>query len=155
MTFNIFLSYSTMDLETAKRLQSYLAQIQGTRVFLSEASLILGQLSDALINEIKQCNLFIVLYSKNSQNSNYVQQEIGVARGQGKIVIPVLLDAEAKPDAMLQGVSYIALYDEQKRNMQLPRLYAYISQESQRKATGQFLLALGAIWLLGNALSER
>lgn len=155
MTYNIFISYSTKDGEPARRLHSYLAQIQSVSVFLSESSLILGSLSDALVQKIKDSDLFIVLYSKNSQASNYVQQEIGVAKGNQKLIIPILLDQDAKPDAMLQGLSYISLYDEEKRNMQLPRLYAYIGQESQRKATGQALLALGAIWLLGNALSER
>ncbi|MBS3061555.1 MAG: toll/interleukin-1 receptor domain-containing protein [Candidatus Diapherotrites archaeon] len=148
MTFNIFISYSTKDIETAKRQQNYFSQIQGTRVFLSESSLILGQLSDVFINEIKKCDLFIVLYSKNSQNSTYVQQEIGVAKGNGKLVIPVLLDAEAKPDAMLQGISYLSIYDEEKRNTQMPRLYQYITQETQKKATGETLLFLGALYTL-------
>lgn len=154
MVFNIFISYSTKDLETAKQLQSYIAQIQGTSVFLSESSLIAGQLSEALVTKIKGCDLFIVLYSKNSQNSNYVQQEIGVAKGNNKIIIPLLLDAEAKPDAMLEGISYLATYDEEKRNAQMPKLYNYVAQESQKKANTQALLALGAIFLLGYALSK-
>jgi len=148
MTFNIFISYSIKDLETAKQLQKYLAQIQGTSVFLSESSLIIGQLSDAIVTKIKECDLFVVLYSKNSQNSNYVQQEIGVARGNSKIIIPVLLDSEAKPDAMLQGISYLSLYDEEKRGVQMPELYNYIVRESQKKATGQVLLALGVLYVL-------
>ncbi|HCJ66193.1 MAG TPA: hypothetical protein DHV62_02410 [Elusimicrobia bacterium] len=154
MVFNIFISYSTKELETAEQLQSYISQIQGTSVFLSESSLIIGQLSEALISKIKECDLFIVLYSKNSQNSNYVQQEIGVAKGNNKIIIPVLLDEEAKPDAMLQGISYLAIYDEEKRDKQMPRLYNYVAQESQRKANTQALLVLGAIFLLGYVLSK-
>lgn len=154
MAFNVFISYSLKDLETARQLQGYLAQIQGTSAFLSESSLIIGQLSEALITKIKECDLFIVLYSKNSQNSNYVQQEIGVARGNNKIIIPLLLDAEAKPDAMLQGISYLSIYDEEKRTTQIPRLYNYVAQESQKKINSQTLLALGAIVLLGYALSK-
>ncbi|MEX2193010.1 MAG: toll/interleukin-1 receptor domain-containing protein [Nitrosarchaeum sp.] len=154
MVFNAFISYSVRDSETAKRLQQYLAQIQGTSVFLSESSIIIGQLSEALITKIKECDLFIVLYSKNSQNSNYVQQEIGVAKGNNKIIIPILLDIEVKPDSMLQGISYLSIYDEEKRNTQMPKLYNYVTQESQRKNNTQTLLALGAIALLGYALSE-
>ncbi|MCS4541225.1 MAG: toll/interleukin-1 receptor domain-containing protein [Euryarchaeota archaeon] len=133
-------------------LQGYLAQIQGVSVFLSESSLIIGQLSKALITKIRECDLFIVLYSKNSQSSTYVQQEIGVAKGNNKIIIPILLDADARPDAMLQGVSYLSIYDEEKRNRQLPLLYNYILQESQRKNASQALLVLGVIILLGYAL---
>lgn len=154
MAFNIFISYSLKDLEIARQLQNYLSRIQGTSTFLSESSLIIGQLSEALITKIIECDLFIVLYSKNSQNSNYVHEEIGVAKGNNKIIIPILLDAEAKPDAMLQGISYLSIYDEEKRNAQIPRLYNYIVQESQKKNNSQTLLALGFIGLLVYALSK-
>ncbi len=149
MAFNVFISYSTKDIGIAHRLQNYLTQIQDTSIFLSESSLIVGQLSDTLVMKIKECDLFIVLYSKNSQNSNYVQQEIGVARGNIKIIIPILLDSEAKPDAMILDTSYLTLYDEEKRNAQMPKLYNYIAQESKKKNNIQTLLALSAIILLG------
>ncbi|MCX8015475.1 MAG: toll/interleukin-1 receptor domain-containing protein [candidate division WOR-3 bacterium] len=149
MAFNIFISYSTKDLEIAMKLQTYLSQIQGTSVFLAETTLIVGKLSDAIISEIKKCDLFIILYSKNSHNSNYVQQEIGVAIANNKKIIPILLDAETKPDAMLKDYKYLSIYDEDKRNTQIPQLYNYIVEESQKKADIQAVLTLGIIFLLG------
>ncbi len=155
MTFNVFISYSTKDKATALQLKNYVAKIQSTSIFLAESDLIVGQLSEAIITKIKECDLFIVLYSKNSQNSNYVQQEIGVAKGSNKIIVPILLDSKAKPDAMLAGISYLSIYDEEKRNAQMPKLYSYITQESQKKANTQAILALGAVLLLGYALSRK
>ena len=149
MTFNVFISYSTKDSVTARQLYTYLSQIQGTSVFLSESKLIVGQLAEYLITKIKECDLFIVLYSKNSENSNYVQQEIGAAKGNNKIIVPILLDEESKPDAMLKGISYITIYDPEQRNTQMPRLYDYVFQQTQNKINSQMFLALGAIALLG------
>ncbi len=154
-TYNIFISYSTLDIETAKRVATYLSQIQGVSVFISDSSLIVGTLSNELVEKIKHCDLFIVLYSKNSLNSNYVQQEIGVAKGNNKLILPILLDAEAKPSAMLQGISYLSIYDENKAKEQMPRLYNYIIQETQKKANAQALLALGALFAFGYLLSEK
>ncbi len=154
-TYNIFISYSTLDIEIAKRIVTYLSQIQGVSVFLSDSNLIVGTLSNVLIEKIKHCDLFLVLYSKNSYSSNYVQQEIGVAKGNNKLIIPILLDDEARPSAMLQGTSYLSIYDENKAKEQMPRLYNYIVQESQKKANGQALFALGAIFALGYLLSEK
>lgn len=153
--FKVFISYTTLDIEKAKRVATYLSQIQGVSVFISDSCLIVGTLSNVLVEKIKHCDLFIVLYSKNSLNSNYVQQEIGVAKGNNKPIIPILLDAEAKPSAMLQGISYLSIYDENKAKEQMPRLYNYIIQESKKKANGQALLALGALFALGYLLSEK
>ena len=154
VVYNVFISYSAKDGETAKNLQSYLAQIKGVSVFLSETVLILGSLSDTLVQKIKECDLFIVLYSKNSQASTYVNQEIGVAKGNQKLIIPILLDSEARPDAMLEGISYLSLYDETKRNEQMPRLYNYISEQSNKKAGSEFLGGLILAALLVYALSK-
>ena len=154
MTYNIFVSYSSKDAEIAKKVQKYFGQIQGTSVFLAENELIIGSLSQAIIQFIRQSDLFLVLYSRNSHSSTYVQQEIGVALGNNKIIIPILLDAEAKPDAMIGNVQYLSIYDEQKRNEQLPRLYSYIVQQTQRKAGNTALLGLGALALLYYAAKE-
>ncbi len=155
MSYDIFISYSTLDIEVAKKITAYLSQIRDVSVFLSDSSLIVGTLSDVLVNKIKFCDLFVVLYSKNSHGSTYVQQEIGVAKGNNKLMIPILLDAEAKPSAMLQGISYLSIYDENIAKEQMPILYHYIVQESQKKASAQALLALGALFAIGYLLSEK
>lgn len=151
MTYEIFISYSTFDIDTAKRITDYLSRIRGVTVFLSESNLIAGRLSDILVEKIKSCDLFIVLYSRNSHNSIYVQQEIGVAKGNNKLIIPILLDSEAKPNAMLEGMRYLTIYDENKARENMPMLFNYIAQQLQKKADTkktEGLLVLGAMLFL-------
>lgn len=154
-SYHIFLSYSSKDIETAKKLQNYFSQIYNVKVFLAETELIIGKLSTTIIQTIRKSDLFLVLYSKNSHNSTYVQQEIGIAIDQNKPIIPILLDSLAKPDAMLQGINYLTIYDETKKQEQMPKLYNYIVQESTKKAQGQAILVLGAIIGLGYLLSKK
>ena len=158
MTYKVFLSYSTKDSNKAKELQEHFERIPEVSVFLYQTSFILGHVDDAIKAEIKGCDLFMILYSKNSINSNYVQHEAGVAKGHDKIIIPVLLDSEVKPDGMLEGYSYFSIYDEEKAKVEMPKLYDYIVQESQKKSTptsvsteisGVALLTIIGIALLG------
>ncbi len=144
MGYSIFLSYSSKDLNTARFLEQYLIKINGVDVFLAESNLIIGELSNALMNKIKNCDMFIVLISKNSQDSAYVQQEIGVAKGAAKTIIPLVLDNEARPEAMLQGISYFPIYNESKRNEQLSRIYGHITKKAQERSM-ESALAIAAI----------
>ena len=154
MVFGIFISYSTYDSDTAKRIENYLRQITNTEIYLYETQVKTGQISEAIIQKIRQCDLFIVLYSKNSIQSTYVQQEIGVAKGNHKIIIPILLDSDAKPDALLTGINYLSIYDEKKRNEQLPKLYQNVANESQKKASAQALLVIGGLATLAYLASK-
>ncbi len=154
MVFNIFISYSIKDSETARKLDSYFKQITNTQIFLFESQTLFGQLSVNIIQRIMACDLFIVLYSKNSIQSTYVQQEIGVAKGNNKMIIPILLDVEAKPDALLAGITYLSLYDEQKRNQEMPKLLQYVAENSKKKENLQAVVAVGVIGLLIYALSK-
>jgi len=153
MSYKVFLSYSTKDNAMANRVKKYFEQITDVSVFLCETSLIFGHVDDAIKAHIIDCDLFMILYSKNSINSNYVQHEIGVATGHNKIIIPILLDNEVKPDGMLQGYNYFPIYDEEKAKVEMPKLYNYIVQESQKKSSsnigGMALMAIGVIALLG------
>ena len=155
MAFNIFISYSTKDGEIAKSIEKYFKQIKDTEPFLYDSQLTIGNLTEILIQRITQCNLFIVLYSKNSHQSIPVQHECAVARGAHRDIIIMLLDPEVKPEAMLTGINYLDCYDEQKMSEQLPRLYQYIANKSQEKATNELLvigvLGVAAWW----ALSKR
>ncbi len=155
MAYNIFISYSTKDSEMARQFQNSFNNIQGVSVFLSDTCLILGQVSADILQKIQTCDIFIVLYSKNSLASNYVQQEIGAAKSQSKLIIPVLLDGEAKPDAMLAGVNYLALYDSSKWSEQFQRLNSFIAKASNTKASNEALgaLILGSMFIY--ALSKK
>ena len=79
MSLKVFISYSTKDLHIVDFVRSILAGAP-VEVFVAEYSVAPGTpLSPAIITAIKQCNLFILLWSHNSRASEWVPQEIGIA----------------------------------------------------------------------------
>ena|GEM_PF-4989274 len=68
------------------------------------------RLRDKVTNAIEISNAMVVLLSKSSLQSVYVQQEIGVAHHAGKVVIPILMDEAAGSDlGLLNDIEYIRL----------------------------------------------
>lgn len=91
MALKVFISYSTKDIQTVDFVRSILAGAP-VEVFVAEYSVAPGTpLSPAIVTAIKQCNLFILLWSHNSRTSEWVPQEIGIAKGRNKQIIPVVL----------------------------------------------------------------
>jgi len=154
MTYNIFISYSSKDLEDAKRIKELLTQIPDARCFLAETNILAGSLSQNIIAAIQQCDLFVVLHSKNSQGSSYVQQEIGAARMSNKLILPILLDPEAKPEAMIKENGYLAFYDPTKKHEEMTKLYNHILKNSKQKANNQALLGIAALFVLAKLASD-
>ncbi|KAF5087182.1 TIR domain protein [anaerobic digester metagenome] len=149
--FSVFVSYSTKDVETIKPIVQQMQSIPGLTVFFADRSLNPGDfISQRIIQNIKAADLFIVYYSEAASKSTYVQQEIGVARGNNKIILPILLD-QTKPSAMLNDVHYLDLHDESKREIELGRLFQFLNQSIQcknQRQLAQFLALLGIGYLL-------
>jgi hypothetical protein len=155
MTYNIFISYSTKDLEEAKKIKDLISQIPDARSFLAETNLLVGSLSQSIITAIQECDLFVVLHSRNSQDSSYVQQEIGAARMSNKLIIPILLDPGARPEAMIQENGYLAFYDPTKKHEEMMKLYNYILKNSKQKANNQVILGLAVLFVLAGIASRK
>lgn len=154
--FNIFASYSTKDIEKIEPILNNLLQIQGIRIFFADADLKPGDIiSQKITQNIITSDIFLVFYSEFAQQSSYVQQEIGVALGQNKIIIPLLLD-KTKPTGMLANVQYLDLSDEQKRLSEFTRLYNFIVNNKQTKDRNRLLggLALVGIGILALAATQ-
>jgi hypothetical protein len=65
-------------------------------------------ISEKVKAQIGACDALVVLLTVNSQYSAYVQQEIGVAEGIRKLVIPIVQPGvNEKALAMLAGKEYI------------------------------------------------
>jgi len=145
--FKIFASYSTKDIDLIKPVLNNLAQVQGVNVFFADSDLKPGDIiSQRITQSIIGSDIFLVFYSGSAQQSTYVQQEIGVALGQKKIIIPILLD-KTKPSGMLSNVHYLDFSDEQKRLVEFSRLYNFIVNNKQTKDRNTLLglLALAGI----------
>jgi hypothetical protein len=107
MALRVFVSYSTEDRSTVDFVASILAG-PSVEVFVADYSLPAGApLPDAIVAAIKNCDLFIVLWSAHSYSSHWVSQEIGIARGDNKQIIPVVLHSDLKPPAFIANLKYL------------------------------------------------
>lgn len=114
MAFSVFISYSTRDLLTADLVRQWVGHA-GAQAFLAEYSVAPGQvLANDILNAIRQCDLFVLLWSAAAQGSDWVPQEIGVARGLDKAIIPVVLQANVALPAFIGGLKYLPLYRDPK-----------------------------------------
>ena len=153
--FNIFISYSTKDLDKIKPVINQLSIIQNTKIFFADKSIYPGDnISQTIIDSIKNSDVFLVFYSESAIKSNYVQQEIGVAKSNNKIIIPILLD-DSKPTGMLQGINYLDLSDKTKQQIEIQRLSDFIVQAvKSRRQKQNNLWTLIAAFGIGYLLSR-
>lgn len=92
---DVFISFSDRDLAAARVVQQQLLD-RGTSVFLSTNSLEPGaDWSEKVKQAIQQANLVLVLASRAGLASTWVQQEIGIAIGARRKIIPIIWDMPA------------------------------------------------------------
>lgn len=152
--FNIFISYSSKDKGKVAPVKGALSRIAGARIFFAEENMPPGApIDQKIITEIKNCDLFIVFYSSNSESSVYVQQEIGAAFTNNKPIIPIIID-ESKPKGMIAQINYLDFSKPEKALSDFGRLNSYISQQIGNKKRSQGLLTLAALAGLGYLLSR-
>lgn len=109
MKFNVFISYSTKDFKTVKKFQSILEGTPDLKVFVAEDSVKVGErLTKKIQNAIENSHLFLLLWSKNSKESEWVSQEIGIAKQANKDILPILLDKNLKSPGFIGDLKYIS-----------------------------------------------
>jgi hypothetical protein len=104
----IFLSHASRDSAAAAAVNSQLASL-GHRTYLANHDQRAGERLSVKVEEaLRSCDLMIALLTPAGFDSNYVQQEIGFARGQGKLVVPLVDPRAVRGDlGLLDGVEYI------------------------------------------------
>lgn len=103
----VFISYSTVDLAYATTVKALLETV-GFDVFLAEYTLPPGVPIDArIVQAIRQADVLLLIWSKNAHASDWVRDEVGIALGAHKAVLPVSLDPETKMPAFIRGIKYI------------------------------------------------
>jgi len=118
MQFKVFISYSTSDLKHVEALRNQLAKTP-IKIFIAEHSVTPGQkLSSEISNNIKDCDLFILLWSENSKNSEWVPQEIGQAKALSKNIIPLILNENLDLTGFISGLKYIQIYKNYEKGLQ-------------------------------------
>ena len=108
---NVFVSYSTQDLENVEILQKSLSGT-GVNVFVSEHSVKPSDhLSEKISDAINNCDLFVLLWSQNAKASEWVSQEIGKAHSLDKRILPLILTKGLNLPGFISGLKYIPVHE--------------------------------------------
>lgn len=110
MQYKIFVSYSTHDIEKVELLRQ---QLIGTpiEVFIAEHSVIPSEdLGEKISKAIEECDLFVVLWSENAQDSDWVSQEIGRAAALKKTILPLVLTEGVGLPGFISNLKYLPVH---------------------------------------------
>lgn len=139
MTFGVFFSYDSEDDTLVRRLRDGIeTRVQGdVEIYIFEDDPNPGgQPSRKAMEGIRASDAFLVLVTPNSQQSQWVQQEIGYAKGQDCHVIPVVLDhPETELTGLLAGTEYL-LYDPEDPETFFETFQEYATAEWETELRG-------------------
>lgn len=111
MTIEVFFSYDSDDQTLVRRLKDGIEnRIEGEiEVYIFEEDPNPGgEPSNKAMEGIKESDVFLVLVTPNSQKSQWVQQEVGFAKGEDCDIIPIVLDdPETELTGFLAGIEYL------------------------------------------------
>lgn len=152
LSYNIFVSYSSNDKSKIEPVLDQLLTIDETNIFFADWSINPGDvISQKILYNIENSDMFLVFHSESAINSNYVQQEIGAAVSNDTIVIPILLDS-SKPTGMLKGINYLNFYDNAKQLLEIQKLYNIILEKVKNRKKLKFAFVVLGILTLGYLL---
>lgn len=157
MEFKIFVSYSTHDLEQVNMLQRQLANTS-VSVFVAEHSIRPSEeLGPKISAAIQECDLFIVLWSENAKNSDWVSQEIGRASALRKPILPLILSEGLQLPGFIGNLKYLAAFSNPEAALLQAReivtveynkkLQALALQKEQEQKNSLAIMGIGAVLL--------
>ena len=151
MAFNVFISYSTLDMAVEDTIKKKLDGL-GVVVFVAEYSVTPGEiLTKKILEEIRICDVFILLWSNNSKSSEWVPQEIGIARGAEKFIIPIMLESNVTPPAFISDLKYLEIHSNPTvALLQLQTMIAERLSQHQNKNILRIILVLTMVLILLN-----
>ncbi|TXH06129.1 MAG: toll/interleukin-1 receptor domain-containing protein [Nevskiaceae bacterium] len=153
MALKVFISYSTKDIQIVDFVKSMLAGAR-VQVFVAEYSVAPGTpLSPAIITAIKQCDLFILLWSQNSRASEWVPQEIGIAKCEGKKIVPVVLQSNLHLPGFISDLKYLDVPKNPQGAFTWLRDNVVSQASEKQKQESAAWLAIGGalLWLLSRS----
>lgn len=149
MAYKVFISYSTKDFPLVEHVRNLL-QNSSVEVFVAEYSVMPGELLTAeIINAIKNCNLFILLWSRNSKESEWVPQEIGIAASERKPILPAVLHSDISLPGFIRDLKYLPVYKNPEGALSWLRANVFEQAQKKEQTDGLVWLSLGAavVWL--------
>jgi TIR domain-containing protein len=148
MPYNVFVSYSTKDIPDVNALRAAL-QFPEVQVFVSEYAVAAGApLAPTIQANIQNCDLFVLIWSKNAAGSEWVPQEIGIAHALKKPILPFVLQPDVSLPGFISGIRYVAAYQNpQHATMMLREAVLRNSLVKQNQQNTLGLLAIGGLLL--------
>lgn len=150
MTYKVFISYSTNDLPIVSNVKRLLETNPVVEAFIAEYSISPGShLDESIVNAIKDCDLFILLWSRNSCSSEYVRTEVGIARGKEKTILPIVLEKNLELPPFIRDLKYLGAYRNPEESLTWLQTHVFTCV-NRKQMNGFALFALGVV--LGAAL---
>ena len=92
MEYDVFISYSSTDMDVAQKVYAYLQQ-KGLKPWIAPQCIPAGEpYARAIINGISKCRLMVVILSKTSNSSDDVLNEVDQAHREKKVILPFIID---------------------------------------------------------------
>jgi hypothetical protein len=112
----VFLSYAAADKPYADRVRSVLSRRANLRIFTTESLSAGEDWASRLKDELSRCQLFVVVLSPSSVESNWILHELGAAWGLNKPIIPIVTDPEviSKVPLTLRGIKFVGVKELEK-----------------------------------------
>ena len=150
MAVKVFISYSSEDAKRVKPIKDALKYHPGLEIFYADESFFPGDnIPSRIKSEIDKCDYLFLFHSKNSQKSQWVQNEVGIAIGKNKSVVPILLD-ERKPEGILKtNINYLDLTNKSRFNNGLKSLFYMIERKEIEKDRDVIILIITILALIG------
>ena len=158
MAYTVFISYSTTNLHVVDWARATLTQPGVTQVFAAEYSVLPSQkLNDEIVRAIRACDLFVLLWTHDARSSDYVPQEIGIAIGCNKTILPVVMEENVPVPGFITNLKYLPAHKNWDGSFQWLTQFVHDNAERQKNAKTLGALAatiLGGIWLFGDDGSD-
>jgi signal peptidase I len=103
--YHVFISYAHEDSAIADRIEASLVQA-GVRCW-RDPRVAPGRFSDQIAAAIRNCPVFLVLVSRRSVASQWVEDELSLARVHRRMVIPVVID-RTEPESLTGVWAFLA-----------------------------------------------
>jgi hypothetical protein len=117
MAYIVFVSYSTKDIPDVNAVRNFL-NLPDVQCFVSEFAVqAVAPLTPTIETAIRGCDLFVVLWSRNAASSAWVPQEIGIAHGCKKPILPFVLEKEFPTGGFIKDLRYVAAYENPQQAM--------------------------------------